>query len=142
MKISKVMTKDVRTISTTTPISQAAVIMRDYDVGALPVVDEDRLVGMLTDRDIVTRCVAGRTDTAACMVQDAMSSDLITCHMDDKIEDAARRMEDRQVRRMLVVDDEGHCVGIVSLADLVKHRGAQALADEVLHEVCASAHSK
>ncbi len=92
--------------------------MAEIDAGAVPVGENDRLVGMITDRDIVIRAVAQGEDPKSCLVRDAMTPDLIFCGPDDGVHEAAQLMAARQVRRLVVIDDQKRLCGIVALADL------------------------
>lgn len=122
MKIQEMMTRDVRIANPEHTLREAARIMAEIDAGALPVGENDRLVGMLTDRDIVVRAVAeGKgPDTR---VRDVMSSDICYCFADQELEEVAANMADVKVRRLPVVNREKRLVGIVSLGDI-------ALADD------------
>src|SRR5687768_8330516 len=118
MKVSEFMTQEVEVITPDQPIREAAQFMLRADAGAMPVSDGDRLIGMVTDRDITVRAVAeGRgPDTP---VRDVMTDEVLTCFDDDEIEDVALKMSERQVRRMPVLSREDRTlVGIVSLGDL------------------------
>ena len=118
MKISEIMSSDVQTITPDQPIQQAARLMLDADTGALPVGEGDRLIGMVTDRDITVRAVAeGRgPDTP---VREVMSEKLLFAWDDQEVEDVAMQMSDAQVRRMPILSREGErLVGIVSIGDL------------------------
>ena len=118
MKISECMTRDVETVKPDQAIQEAAQFMLRTDAGAMPVCDGDRLVGMVTDRDIAVRAVAeGRgPDTP---VREAMTDHIDYCYEDDEIETVAMRMSDLQVRRLPVIGrDDGKLVGIVSLGDI------------------------
>ncbi|HYD72455.1 MAG TPA: CBS domain-containing protein [Candidatus Binatia bacterium] len=125
MKIRDVMTPDVRTVAPTATIREAAQIMAETDVGALPVADNDRLVGMVTDRDIAVRAVAaGRgADTP---VREAMSPEIKYCFEDDDVDDVCENLADQQLRRLPVVDSEKNLVGIVSLSDLARQGDSDA----------------
>ena len=120
MKVSDIMTRDVRLLSPDQTIRQAAKIMTDIDAGALPVGENDRLVGMITDRDIVIRAVAegkpGETKVA-----EVMSKEMLYCFDTDAIEDVERNMAKAQVRRLPVVNRDKRLVGIVSLGDLARN---------------------
>lgn len=120
MKIRDVMTPDVRTVAPSSTLQEAARLMAETDVGALPVAENDRLVGMVTDRDIAVRAVAAGLgpDTA---VRDAMSPEIKYCFEDDAVDDVCENLADQQLRRLPVVDRDKNLVGIVSLADLAKH---------------------
>ena len=118
MKISECMTRDVQTVKPDQPIREAAQFMLLSDAGAMPVCEGDRLVGMVTDRDIAVRAVAeGRgPDTP---VREAMTDHIDYCFDDDELEQGAMRMSDLQVRRLPVVSrSDNKLVGIVSLGDL------------------------
>lgn len=119
MKVSEVMTTEVETISADQTAREAASFMLRADAGSIPVCEGDRVVGMITDRDIAVRGVAeGRgPDTP---VSELMSDGIICAHEDENIEDVARRMSSEQVRRLPVVDAEERLIGIVSLGDLAR----------------------
>lgn len=125
MKIRDVMTPDVRTIAPSASIQEAAKTMAETDVGVLPVAESDRLVGMITDRDIAVRAVAaGRgPDTN---VRDTMSPEIKYCFEDDDVDEVCENMSDQQLRRLPVVDREKNLVGIVSLADLARESDSDA----------------
>ena len=102
-------------------IVSVADTMKREDVGSLPVIDardRRRLIGMLTDRDIVIKVVARGGDIRNATVQDAMTANPLSCHVDDKIDDAVRIMSERQVRRLPVVDTNGALTGIIAQADI------------------------
>src|SRR5690349_14339186 len=117
MKVSEVMTRDVQTVSPDQPVQQAASFMLSADAGSIPVTENDRLIGMITDRDIAVRGVAKGCgpDTP---VRDLMSNDVICARIDDDVRDVASRMSEAQVRRLPVVDENEKLCGIVSLGDL------------------------
>jgi CBS domain-containing protein len=112
-----VMTPDPATVSQKDSIREAARIMASEDTGVVPVVDGRKIIGIVTDRDIVVRCVADGADVRQAKVGDMCSSDLTTVRADAPIEEAARIMRDNALRRLPVVDN-GRPVGIVSLGDL------------------------
>ena len=118
MKVKECMSSDVKTVSPDQPIREAAQFMLRQDAGAMPVGEGDRLVGMVTDRDIAVRAVAeGRgPDTP---VSEVMSADLVFAYDDEEVEDVAIKMSDAQVRRLPVLSRDGDSlVGIVSLGDI------------------------
>jgi CBS domain-containing protein len=122
MKVSEVMTHDVRIARPDDTVEQAASIMAEIDAGVLPVGDSDRLIGMITDRDIAIRCVAkGKGPDAK--VREIMSEEVKYCFADQDIEEAAESMGNLQVRRLPVVDRNKRLVGIVSLGDLATAGG-------------------
>lgn len=121
MKITDVMTKDIRTVSPSDTAQQAASFMLQGDTGSIPVCDGERIVGMITDRDIAVRGTAKGLGPDA-KVTELMSSEVVLANCNDSVEDTARRMAERQVRRMPVIDDNQRLVGMVSLGDLSRHR--------------------
>jgi len=133
MKISEVMTRDVQTVHPDQSAREAASFMLRADAGAIPVTEGDRLVGMITDRDIAVRGVAeGRgPDTP---VRDLMTNDMVTARIDDDIQEVAARMSQAQVRRIPVLDEQHKLCGIVSLADL-SQQGENDAAEQALEGV-------
>jgi CBS domain-containing protein len=117
MKVNEAMTKRVRVANPKETVQHAAQIMANLDVGALPVGDNDRLVGMITDRDIAIRGVAKGKGPKA-RVSDVMTRDVKYCFEDQDVEEVTRNMADIQVRRLPVVDHDKRLVGILSLGDI------------------------
>jgi CBS domain-containing protein len=117
MNIKDCMTRRVHTVGPDATIADAARMMAENDVGALPVASPDRLLGMITDRDIAVRAVAAELgpDTR---VRAVMSDEVLYCFENEEVEDVLANMGDIQVRRLPVVDQEKRLVGIVSLSDL------------------------
>ena len=132
MRVSEVMTPGVRVVSPEQTISEAARLMAELDAGSLPVGEDDRLVGMITDRDIAVRAVAQQKPPTT-KVREVMSQEVLYCFDDQDLEDIAQNMSDVKVRRLPVVDREKRLVGIVSISDLAKSDNAastgQAVAD-------------
>jgi CBS domain-containing protein len=128
MRVSEAMTRDVRVASPTQSIRDAALIMLEIDAGSLPVGENDRLVGMITDRDIAVRAVANGKDPLT-PVREAMSSEVKYCFDDEDTDDVARNMGDLQVRRLPVVNREKRLVGILSLGDLATKDGGRKAGD-------------
>ena len=124
MKISEIMTREPELIDPNTSIRDAAMRMRSENVGALPVGENDRLVGMVTDRDIVTRAVAEERHAGTTSVREVMSEGIFYCFEDNDIEEAAKAMAEHQVRRLPVLNRDKRLVGIVALADLA-HTGEE-----------------
>jgi CBS domain-containing protein len=118
MRVSEVMTPEVDLVSPSTAIRDAARRMRDDHVGALPVGENDRLVGMVTDRDIVVRAVAEDRPGGNTAVRQVMSEHIYYCFDDDDLEEAAHIMSEHQVKRLPVLNRDKRLVGIVALADL------------------------
>jgi CBS domain-containing protein len=121
MKISECMTRDVRIANPNETIREAARMMCECDAGILPVGENDRLVGMITDRDIALRAVAEGKGPET-KVRDVMSAEVKYCFDDEDIDDAARNMAEQQIRRLPVLNREKRLVGIVSLGDLACSR--------------------
>jgi CBS domain-containing protein len=123
MKVQDIMTKDPSRVSPDATVREAAQIMKRENVGIVPVVDrkDNRLIGVVTDRDIAIRCVAEGRDGGSCRVQEVMSSDrLHTCGPDDDVENVMEAMGKEQVRRIPIVDERGSLLGIVAQADIVR----------------------
>jgi len=119
MKVSEVMTRDVQTVRPDQTAREAASFMLRADAGSIPVVDGDRLMGMITDRDIAVRGVAEGhgPDTP---VRELMTNDVVAARIDDDVDDVAVQMSEAQVRRLPVVDEQDQLCGIVSLGDLTQ----------------------
>jgi CBS domain-containing protein len=120
MKVSEAMTLEVDIIDPNAAVREAAQRMRDANVGALPVGENDRLIGMVTDRDIVVRAVAENRQGGTTSVRDVMSERVYYCFQDDDLERAAQIMAEHQVRRLPVLNRDKRLVGIVALADLAR----------------------
>jgi CBS domain-containing protein len=129
------MTPAVVTVSRDTPLADAARLMRDSDVGPLPVADGGRLVGVLTDRDITIRAVAEGKDPFSTRVDEVMTPKVVCCLDSDDVERAAELMQSAQLRRLLVVSDDGRLAGIVSLGDIAVRTGNDTLSGETLQHV-------
>jgi CBS domain-containing protein len=127
--IRDVMTPNPRTLDSTATAEAAAGLMRDEDVGAVIVVEDDRVLGVVTDRDLVVRVMAAGKNPSRVKQADICSSDVVTVSPDDSIDTAVRLMRDRALRRLPVVEN-GRAVGIVSIGDLAQARDPDsALAD-------------
>ena len=122
MKISEVMTRQVRVIGPGRSIREAARLMDELNVGVLPVCDGQRLLGIITDRDITVRATAVGKDPDAVPVREIMTEDVRWCFEEEAVEDVAHMMGDVQIRRIPVVDRNKHLVGIVALGDLATDR--------------------
>lgn len=131
--VSDVMTRGARTLELKASVVEAAQAMDELDIGALPVFDGDRLVGMLTDRDIVVRGVAQGIDLAQARLMDVMSAHVRCCYEDEEVAVVAARMAQTQIRRLPVLDRNDRLVGILSLGDVAvkgsRHQAGEALAD-------------
>jgi CBS domain-containing protein len=118
--INELMTSKVCSIDVGKSVAYAAKMMRDEDVGLAPIVEGDRLVGTLTDRDIAIRVVAEGKDPNVTMVEDVASRDLVTIDPQQDLDEALRLMASHQVRRLPVVEEDGRLVGVVAQADVAK----------------------
>jgi CBS domain-containing protein len=128
------MTRDVQTISPTETVQRAAQLMDELNVGAIPVCDGQKLVGMITDRDITVRSVAAGQAPGATRVGDVMSTDVRTCFTDQTVDEVLGQMGDVQIRRVPVIDQQSHqMVGIVSLGDMATKHSAGI--DHALDEI-------
>jgi CBS domain-containing protein len=134
MKVSEIMTKDARCVAPETNLVTVAGIMRDLDVGALPVCERDQLAGVVTDRDLVIRALADACDPEETAVRSIMSTEVVYAFEDQEVETAARLMEVKQIRRLPVLDHQKRLVGIVSLGDMATGTGIQ-LSGEALQEI-------
>lgn len=134
MQVQDIMTPHFECITQDAPISSVAKMMRELDVGMLPVEQDGNIVGTVTDRDITIRATAEGADPGDTLVGSIMSHDVFSCAQDSDIQDAAQIMEDHQVRRLLVRNSQGHYVGMLSLADLARHH-EERLSAAILEEV-------
>lgn len=125
MLVREVMTPQVELMNPNTLLKQAACALRDRDVGVLPVGENDRLVGMLTDRDIAVRAVAAGKHPDNTTVGECMTPSVLYCYEDDSVAEVANNMAKNQIRRLPVVNRDKRLVGIVSLADLAQSASAQ-----------------
>ena len=139
MRIQDVMTAEVSFVHPDTPILEIARKMRDGDIGATPVVEDERLIGMVTDRDVVVRVIADGGDVRTKTARDAMSPGILYCFVDESVEAVLENMGDQQIRRLPVVDREKRLVGVVSLGDLALS-GKRKAAGEALQEISQPAH--
>jgi CBS domain-containing protein len=131
--IREVMTSNPRTIESGTPVAEAAKLMRDEDVGLAPVVEGDRLVGTLTDRDIAIRVVAEGKDPASTPVREVASTDVVTVTPEQDLDEALSLMAQHQVRRVPVVEQDGRLVGVVAQADVARQSDEQQTGELVGH---------
>ena len=132
MRVSECMTREVQIVDPNDTIAGAAKTMAKLDAGALPVGEDDRLIGMITDRDIAVRAVAAGMGPNA-KVGDVMNSEVKYCFDDQEIDEVLRNMGELQVRRLPVLNREKRLVGIVSLGDLAANGQAKRAADALSH---------
>ncbi|HET8651365.1 MAG TPA: CBS domain-containing protein [Gaiellaceae bacterium] len=120
-QIRDLMTANPSAIEAEKPVSHAAKMMRDEDVGLAPIVEGDRLVGTLTDRDIAIRVVAEGRDPESTTVREVASTELVTIDPGQSLDEALRLMAQHQVRRLPVVEEDGRLVGVIAQADVARH---------------------
>jgi CBS domain-containing protein len=141
MQVQDLMTSDVTCVSPEATLQQAAQKMRDLDVGSLPVCDQDRLIGIVTDRDIAVRAVADGIDSTQCMVSEIMSEGVEYCYMDDDLEEATECMKKKQIRRLVVLDHNKRLAGILALGDIAVTADEEHVG-ETLEEISEPAHAR
>ena len=136
MKVRDIMSTSVQCISSSSTLSEAADLMKSFDVGILPVLEDNNILGMITDRDIVTRSVAMGMNPKLSIVRDVFTPQVLSCSEEDDLETAASIMEENQVRRLVVLDENKKAVGIISVGDLALRTGNDHLTYEILEKVC------
>lgn len=136
MKVKEVMHKGVQWVAPDLPLPDIAQKMEKYDVGAIPVGQDDRLVGMVTDRDITLRGITRGKNPSQLTAKDVMTKGVIWCHDTDSIDEAAHLMESKKVRRLPVIDENKRMVGMISLGD-ISHAASQKIAAELTRAVSA-----
>jgi CBS domain-containing protein len=135
--IQEIMTQSLRPIPQDASVQQASEMMRKYDVGALPVIDGQTLIGMVTDRDITVRATAEGADPRTTIVRHIMTPTVASCGEDADVEEAARVMRELRIRRLVVLDKAEHPVGVLSVGDIAARTKNATLAGAVLAEVSA-----
>lgn len=136
MKVKEVMHPGASWIDPDAPLTDLAERMRKDDIGAIPVGENDKLIGMVTDRDIVVRGLIGKDDPLQLTARDVMSQPILFCHANEELEDAVRIMERKEVRRLPVIDEHRRMVGMLSLGD-VAAKAPPSLCTETLRAVSA-----
>jgi CBS domain-containing protein len=134
MKVKDAMHEGVTWVGPETPVRELARSMRDEGIGSIPVGENDRLIGMVTDRDIAIKAFVDGKDPASLTARDVMSGPILYCRTEEDIDDAARLMEQHQVRRLPVIDENKRMVGILSLGDIAS-ASSSALTGEVTQSV-------
>ena len=141
MKVKEIMSSPVETISSDATITQAAEMMESFDVGVLPVEQEDKIVGLITDRDIAVRIVAKKLDPESTSVNRAMTTDPICCSEDTDMEEAAKMMEEKKIHRLLALgSDNEEVTGVLSIGDIARKMKDEHLLHEVMERVCEPTH--
>lgn len=134
MRCREIMAATVTTATRGMPLSEVARLMRDGDMGCIPVVDGEKLVGIVTDRDIIVRSIADGK-AASTPVSDAMSTEIFSVKPDDFVFEAIRLMGDKQIRRVPVIDDGGKLAGIIAMADIALEMEDEREIAEALEEI-------
>ena len=134
MKVREAMHQGAQWVSPDTSIRELARLMREHDIGSVPIGENDRLVGMVTDRDIVCRGVAAGKNLDNLKARDVMSEGIFYCREDADLQEAVRIMEEKQIRRLPVIDQNKRMVGILALGD-ISNAGPRNLSGEVLQAV-------
>ncbi|MBU3191105.1 CBS domain-containing protein [Clostridium bowmanii] len=134
MKISEIMTKDVVSLSVDDTVKHAAELMKEHNIGSLPVNTGEKVVGIITDRDIILRCVAEGKDLKVQKVREIMTTNPVVANENLNVDDAARIMSERQIRRLPVIENNT-LVGMVSLGDLAVEPKLRGEAAGVLSEI-------
>ena len=134
MRCHEIMTSSVKTATRDMTLHEVAALMREGDMGAIPVVEDGKLVGIVTDRDIVVRSIAEGKDASA-NIGEAMTSEIFSVKPDDFVFEAIRLMGDKQIRRIPVVDDNGRLAGIIAIADIALEMEDEREIAETLEEI-------
>ncbi|HCQ91144.1 MULTISPECIES: CBS domain-containing protein [unclassified Clostridium] len=134
MKINDIMTKEILKIDSNESINKAAKMMKEYNIGAVPVYDNDKIIGIITDRDIVVRAIADEKNLQSTTIREVMTSNPVCLNSDEAVTEAARVMSERQIRRIIVKDNE-EVKGIVSLGDLAVEKIPKEEIGETLKEI-------
>jgi CBS domain-containing protein len=134
MKLKDIMTTEVLFVASDTPVAEVARKMEQNEIGAVPVCDGQKILGMVTDRDIALKVVGRGISPRDCVAADIMTSPIVWCYDDCDVQEAARLMESRQIRRLIVVSREEKLVGVVALGD-VATRANQRIAGEALEKI-------
>lgn len=135
MQIREIMSPDVEVTYPTCTLQAAADRMKVLDIGSLPVCEGDKVVGMITDRDITVRAISEGWDPWTTQVREIMTPDAVCCHDNEDVTSAAQLMRDRQIRRVMVLDRRNRLVGMISLGDLAVATADEMLAGETLEKV-------
>jgi len=135
MQVRDIMTPHAEAVDPQTSLREAAEKMKDLDVGSLPVCDNDRLTGMLTDRDIVLRAVAEGHDPEGTPVSKAMTPEVVYCFDDQDVNEAAELMKEKQIRRLMVLNRDKRLVGMLSIGDLAGEARTEPLVGSTLEAV-------
>jgi CBS domain-containing protein len=135
MKVKDAMTRGTECLAPDATLQTAAQRMRELNVGSMPICDNDRLAGVITDRDITIRATADGCDPKTTRIREAMTPQIVYCYEDQDVQEAARLMEEKQIRRLVILNRDKRLVGIVSLGDLATKTGSETRPGETLKRV-------
>ena len=138
MLCSEIMTKDPEYCLPSDPVVKAAQLMKSEDVGPIPIVDDKdgkKLAGIVTDRDLAIKVVAEARDPKTTPIKQVMTDDVVTCKENDDVEKALKLMQDHQVRRIPVVDNGDHLLGIIAQADVANRLGSSRTTGKIVQEI-------
>lgn len=135
MRVAEIMTRHTEVVLSDSVLKDAALKMQQLDVGTLPIKEGDRLVGMLTDRDITVRATAEGRDPTKTQVREVMTPQVVYCFEDQEVWEAAKLKQEKQIRRLPILSREKRLVGIVSLGDLAVHSREEKLVSKTIKEV-------
>ena len=138
MKVKQAMHAGAQSVEPGTSLTELARLMREHNIGAIPIGENDRLVGMVTDRDIVCRGLAAGLDLTNATARDVMSKGIFYCRDTQEVADAARTMEQKKVRRLPVINQDKRLVGVLSVGD-ISRTSERALCGEIVRAVAARA---
>src|SRR6516164_4245256 len=139
MRVSAIMTRDVVAVPVDATLVEAAELMRDHNIGFLPVIASDVLVGVITDRDLVVRALCENMNPALTPVRSVMSTDPVWCYEEDVLTDAADILADNHVHRLIVVDSDRKLCGLLSLDDLAANMSSNRLLSDLVRQISAAA---
>jgi len=137
MNVKDVMTSGVVSIGADASVEQAAAEMKDHNIGFLPVLSENKVFGVVTDRDIVIRAIAARKNPRATRIREIATTDYIGCRPDAALGDVNQLMAKHKIRRLLIVDAKGQVSGVLSLGDMATRVQGKELAGAVMSDVCS-----
>jgi len=140
MEVREIMSSRPQTINFDASVMEAARKMKSFDVGVLPVMKKDEIVGIVTDRDIVLRIIAEKLNPQTSLVSKAMTTDITYCSEDTDVREALRMMEEKKIHRLIVLGSDNSLTGILSVADIATKMHDEHLLCEVLERICEPAH--
>jgi CBS domain-containing protein len=138
MRVSEIMTRDVVAVPVDATLVEAAELMRDHDIGVLPVIASDVLVGVITDRDLVIRAMCENMHPALTLVRSIMSTKPVWCYEEDVLTDAADILANNHVHRLIVVDSDRKLSGLLSIDDLAANMSSNRLLSNLVREISAA----